>query len=90
MVGKSLCLYDAAYRGSVEGVMKQAGRTVSDLKIIAFPDDVTAANAYLSGACDMFIGALPQVVRMLADYPEEAEVAAPQQAFGPGEDGILF
>jgi hypothetical protein len=90
MLGKSLCLYDAAYRGSVEGVMKQAGRTVNDLKIVAFPDDVTGANAFLSGACDMYIGALPQVVRMLGDYPEEAEVAAPQQAFGPGEDGILF
>lgn len=90
MVGKSLCLYDAAYRGSVQGVMNQAGRTVEDLKIIAFPDDVTGANAYLSGECDMYIGALPQVVRMLADYPDEAEVVAPQQAFGPGEDGILF
>ena len=90
MVGKSLCLYDAAYRGSVQGVMNQAGRTVDDLEIIAFPDDVTGANAFLSGECDMYIGALPQVVRMLADFPEEAEVVAPQQAFGPGEDGILF
>lgn len=90
MVGRSLCLYDAAYRGLVQGVMAQANRSVDDLEIIAFTDDVTGANAFLARQCDMYIGALPQVVRMLADFPEEAEVVAPQQMFGPGEDGILF
>lgn len=88
--GRSFCVVKSLTIATLTGLLELGNRTASDIKIVDFADDSKAANGYLSGQCDYYTGALPQVVRLLTDYKDKAVEIAPYQAFGPGADGVVF
>ena len=82
----------ANHLAALAGLLEQGGATTDDMEILDFADDAKAANAFATGERTFTAGALPQEARLV--YSSEFEgkfiIAAPQQAFGPGEEGVLL
>lgn len=88
--GKSVCLVKSYGAANMQGMLKLGGLTLEAIKLVDFPDDAKAAEAYLAGGCDYYTGSLPQEVRLLTHFKEQAVEIAPQEAFGPAPGGITF
>jgi ABC-type nitrate/sulfonate/bicarbonate transport system substrate-binding protein len=84
--GKSIDTWKTADLSIVESLMEQGGLTASDVTINDFPDLNKAAEAYLHGTGDYYIGDLDQQAKMLYDPSLKGQFveAAPFNAFGPG------
>jgi ABC-type nitrate/sulfonate/bicarbonate transport system substrate-binding protein len=88
--GKSFCLYAAAYSSIISGMLAQADLALSDVTIVNFADEALGANAFLRDQCAYYTGSLPQELRLLSEYKEDAVAVAPQLVFGTAPNGILF
>jgi hypothetical protein len=88
--GKSFCIYAAAYSSIISGMLAQAGLTLDDVTIINIADEALAANAFLRSQCDYYTGSLPQELRLLSVFKDDAVAVAPQTVFGSAPNGILF
>lgn len=84
--GKTLTLVKASFEGTVKGILEDVGVSLEDVKILDFPDDAQAALAFMRGTGDLYIGSLPQEMRLLSE-PGYVAVAG-NEALGPA--GLFF
>lgn len=63
--GRSFAINPAADGALLGALLSHAGLTPNDVQVIAFPDEATAALAFISGSGDYYFGSLPQELRML-------------------------
>jgi ABC-type nitrate/sulfonate/bicarbonate transport system substrate-binding protein len=92
VVGKSVALVKVNHLAALAGLLKEGGATTDDVKLVDFAEGALAANAFLRGETDFYTGDLPQEARLTysKDLRDRFILAAPQQAFGPGEQGVLL
>lgn len=84
--GKTLTLVKASFEGTVKGVLEDVGVSMDDVEILDFPDDAQAALAFMRGTGDLYIGSLPQEMRLLSEPGYVAVAGA--EALGPA--GLFF
>lgn len=68
--GKTFTIHKVAYGALMAAALSQVGLELSDIKIVDFPDDASAALAFTRGTGDYYIGSLPQEAKLLqsGDY----------------------
>lgn len=90
--GRSFCIVKSLQIAALSGMLELGGVTTKEIKVVDFADQAKAANAFIRGECDFYTGAVPQEARLLysEDFEGQFIAAAPHEAFGPGEAGVLF
>lgn len=84
--GKTIVMVKSSFESTVKGILEDVGLSISDVNILDFPDDAQAAIAFMRGTGDLYIGSLPQEMRLLAEPGYEA--VAGNEALGPA--GLFF
>lgn len=81
--GKTFTVHKPVYEALIDGMLENAGLTASDIKIVDLPDDSKAANAFLGGTGDFYMGSLPQETNLLLRHGDKVVNMGGTEILGP-------
>lgn len=80
--GKTFVIKPTSYEPLLKAALSQAGLTLEDVKVLAFPDDAKAALAFETGEGDYYMGSLPQETKLLSREDKYVNVGG-SEILGP-------
>ncbi len=81
--GKEIVTIKSSFGATIDATLEQAGLKPSDVKIINFQDSPSAAVAYIRGTGDVFMGGLPETVKLLKHSDDKYVTVIGAQDMGP-------
>lgn len=81
--GKDIVTIKSSFGATIDATLEQAGVKASDVKIINFPDSPAAVVTYLRGTGDIFMGGLPETVKLLKQSGDKYVTVIGAQDMGP-------
>ncbi|MEU8151579.1 ABC transporter substrate-binding protein [Nonomuraea sp. NPDC048901] len=63
--GKKIVTIPSSFQATIDGTLTTAGLTEKDVTILSFDQSASAAIAFIRGEGDVFLGGLPETVRLL-------------------------
>ncbi|MDT0196475.1 ABC transporter substrate-binding protein [Arthrobacter sp. AB6] len=84
LAGKTFVLRESAFGALLNGMLEFAGLTRDDIKVVDVADDARAAQAFLQGEADFYIGSLAQESKLLREYPNRVVNVGGAEIIGPG------
>lgn len=82
--GRTFVLRESAFGALLNGLLKESGLTRDDVTILDVADDARAAQAFLQGQADFYMGSLAQESKLLRDYPDRTVNMGGAEILGPG------
>jgi ABC-type nitrate/sulfonate/bicarbonate transport system substrate-binding protein len=89
MEGKSIVTIPSSFEATIGATLAQAGLSKQDVKIQAFNDSSTASVAFIRGEGDVFMGGLPETVKLLTgELAQKYTTLVRNEQMGPA--GLWF
>lgn len=82
--GKTVVMHTPVYGVLLDGILENAGLPQDAIKRVDFADDIKSATAFLGGEGDLFMGGLPQNIKLLLDNADKFVNLGGTEILGPG------
>ncbi|MBS1881945.1 MAG: ABC transporter substrate-binding protein [Actinobacteria bacterium] len=86
--GQDVVTIESSFKATIAAALEEAGLTYSDIKVTNFSESAAAAIAFIRGEGDIFMGGLPETVKLVKEHPEEYEILIGAEHMGP--PGLWF
>ena len=81
--GKEIVTIKSSFGATIDATLAEAGLKPSDVKILNFQDSPSAAVTYIRGTGDIFMGGLPETVKLLKQSGDKYVTVIGAQDMGP-------
>lgn len=86
--GQNLVTIESSFKATIAATLEEAGLSYDDIDVTNFDESATAAVAFIRGEGDLFMGGLPETVKLVKEHPDEYEVVIGAEDMGP--PGLWF
>jgi ABC-type nitrate/sulfonate/bicarbonate transport system substrate-binding protein len=89
MKGKTIVTIPSSFEATIVATLQEAGLSKEDVKIQSFADSAGASIAFIRGEGDVFVGGLPETVKLLTgEYAKDYTALVRNEQMGPA--GLWF